>query len=89
MQKSNIRNIYKEKRPWLSLAQKAKLDDMILIRFQKLLMNIPVLIVTYPPIKNFVEFDPQYITEYCYIKSTGNKLVYFKMINHNAFWKCI
>jgi len=57
MQKSNIRNIYKEKRPWLSLAQTAKLNDMMLIQLQKILINIPVLSLIYAPIKNIVKFD--------------------------------
>lgn len=83
MQKSDIRKIYKEKRLRLSVAQRAKVDDLMLIQFQKLLVNIPALIITYAPIKKFIDFDPHYITEYCYFKNPGKYLVYPVITTHN------
>jgi 5-formyltetrahydrofolate cyclo-ligase len=76
MKKSDIRNIYKEKRLQLSLSQKEKMDDLMLIHFQKLVIDIPALIMTYSPIKKFNEFDPQAITDYCYFKNPEQQLLY-------------
>ena len=83
MQKSDIRKMYKEKRLRLSVAQRAKMDDLMLIQFQKLLVNIPALIMTYAPIKKLRELDPQYITYYYYFKNTDQQLVYPVMTTHN------
>jgi 5-formyltetrahydrofolate cyclo-ligase len=72
MRKEDIRVIYKEKRADLSLKLKSKMDDLLLIQFQKLLIDIPSLIMTYSPIKTLNEFDPQLITDYCYFKNPGH-----------------
>lgn len=76
MKKSDIRNSYKEKRLQLSSSQKEKMDDLMLIYFQKLLIDIPALIMTYSPIKKLNEFDPQPITDYCYFKNPDQQLFY-------------
>ena len=76
MKKSDIRNIYKEKRLQLSSSQKEKMDDLMLIHFQKLEIDIPALIMTYSPIKKLNEFDPQLITDYCYFKNPDQQLFY-------------
>ena len=76
MKKKDIRDIYKEKRLQLSLAQIKKLDDLLLIQFQKLRIDIPALIMTYSPMKKFNEFDPQLVTDYCYFKNPGQQLSY-------------
>jgi len=76
MKKENIRALYKEKRAALSLHLKEKMDDLLLIQFQQLVIDIPSLIMTYSPIKNFNEFDPQTITDYCYFKNPGQQLFY-------------
>jgi 5-formyltetrahydrofolate cyclo-ligase len=80
MKKEDIRTLYKEKRATLSLHQKAKLDDLLLIQFQKLPIDIPSLLMTYSPIKNLNEFDPQTITDYCYFKNPGQQLFYPVMV---------
>lgn len=82
MKKEAIRKIYKEKRLQISAAQINKLDDLMLINFQKLVMDIPALIMTYAPIKKLNEFDPQLITDYCYFKNPGQQLFY-PVINEN------
>ena len=76
MKKEDIRILYKEKRATISLHLKEKMDDLILIQFQKLSIDIPSLIMTYSPIKKFNEFDPQTITDYCYFKNPGQQLFY-------------
>ncbi|MEO7766605.1 MAG: 5-formyltetrahydrofolate cyclo-ligase, partial [Ferruginibacter sp.] len=76
MKKADIRALYKEKRATLSLQLKEKLDDLLLIQFQKLVIDIPSLIMTYSPIKHLNEFDPQTITDYCYFKNPGQQLFY-------------
>ena len=76
MIKSNLRHIYKERRQQLTNAQLAKLDDLLLIQFQKLPVDIPALIMTYAAIAKWNEFDPQAITDYCYFKNAEQQLFY-------------
>ncbi len=80
MKKEYIRILYKEKRANLSLHLKEKMDDLLLIQFQQLAIDIPSLIMTYSPIIKFNEFDPQTITDYCYFKNPGQQLFYPVMI---------
>ncbi|MBC7886937.1 MAG: 5-formyltetrahydrofolate cyclo-ligase [Ferruginibacter sp.] len=80
MKKEDIRTLYKEKRAGLSLLLKEKMDDLLLIQFQQLKIDIPSLIMTYSPIKNLNEFDPQTITDYCYFKNPGQQLFYPVMV---------
>ncbi len=82
MNKSDIRNIYKEKRLQLSASQKEKMDDLMLIKFQKLVVDIPALIMTYSPVTKFKEFDPQAITDYCYFKNPEQRLFYPLMLKN-------
>lgn len=76
MKKEEIRKLYKEKRATLSPALKEKMEDLMLIQFQRLVIDIPSLIMTYSPIKKYNEFDPQLITDYCYFKNPGQQLFY-------------
>lgn len=76
MNKKEIRNIYKEKRSLLSSAEKDKLEDLMLIQFQKLDIEIPSQVMTYAPIEKFNEFDPQLITDYCFFKNPQQSLFY-------------
>ena len=76
MIKSNLRHIYKERRQQLTNTQLATLDDLLLIQFQKLPVDIPALIMTYTPIARWNEFDPQEITDYCYFKNPEQQLFY-------------
>lgn len=84
MTKNEIRTIYLEKRGSLSIVAKRKLDDLMLIRFQQLRIDIPSLIMTYSPIQKFNEFDPQTITDYCYFKNPGQQLFYPVMVEHSG-----
>ena len=76
MKKNDIRNTYKEKRLQLSPLQIKKLNDLMLIQFQQLDIDIPALVMTYAPIKKLNEFDPQLVTDYCYFKNPGQQLFY-------------
>jgi 5-formyltetrahydrofolate cyclo-ligase len=76
MTKDQLRKAYKEKRSALSAAEKAKLEDLILIQFQKLDIEIPSLIMTYAVLEKMNEFDPLPITDYCYFKNPGQVLFY-------------
>ncbi|MEO5891340.1 MAG: 5-formyltetrahydrofolate cyclo-ligase [Ferruginibacter sp.] len=85
MKKEDIRALYKEKRATLSLHLKEKLDDLLLIQFQQLIIDIPSLIMTYSPIKNLKEFDPQLITDYCYFKNPSQQLFYPVMVEGEKY----
>lgn len=76
MTKDELRNIYKQKRLLLTAAEKSKLEDLILIQFQKLNIEIPSQIMTYAPFEKYNEFDPQLITDYCYFKNPAQLLFY-------------
>ena len=76
MTKDQLRTVYKEKRAALSATDKAKLEDLILIQFQKLDIEIPSLIMTYAVLEKMNEFDPLPITDYCYFKNPSQVLFY-------------
>ncbi len=76
MIKCNLRHIYKERRQQLKNSQLTILNDLLLIQFQKLPVDIPALIMTYAPIARWNEFDPQLITDYCYFNNPGQQLFY-------------
>ena len=76
MTKDQLRTVYKEKRAALSASEKAKLEDLILIQFQKLDIEIPSLIMTYAVLEKMNEFDPLPITDYCYFKNPSQVLFY-------------
>ena len=76
MTKNELRHLYKQKRTVLPLAEKDKLEDLILIQFQKLDIEIPALIMTYAWIEKRNEFNPQLITDYCYFKNPHQTLFY-------------
>lgn len=76
MIKSDIRHFYKDSRLQLTVSQLTKLDDLLLIQFQKIPIEIPALIMTYAPIIKWNEFDPQGITDYCYFKNPDQQLFY-------------
>ncbi len=76
MTKDQLRKNYKEKRSALSPAQRHKMEDLILIQFQQLDIEIPSCIMTYAPFEKMHEFDPQLITDYCYFKNPRQQLFY-------------
>lgn len=76
MTKDQLRTVYKEKRAAIPVAHRAKLEDLILIQFQKLDIEIPSLIMTYAVLEKMNEFDPEPITDYCYFKNPRQVLFY-------------
>ncbi|MEO6723593.1 MAG: 5-formyltetrahydrofolate cyclo-ligase [Ferruginibacter sp.] len=84
MKKIDIRPVYIAMRNGLTPAERNKMDDLILIQFQRLEIDIPSLIMTYSPIRKSNEFDPQVITDYCYFKNPGQQLFYPVMIESMA-----
>jgi 5-formyltetrahydrofolate cyclo-ligase len=76
MTKNELRILYKQKRLAISSQQKNKLEDILLIQFQRLNIGIPPNIMTYAPFEKFNEFDPQLITDYCLFKNPGQVLSY-------------
>ncbi|MFZ4058962.1 MAG: 5-formyltetrahydrofolate cyclo-ligase [Ferruginibacter sp.] len=76
MLKKEIRKIYREKRNTLSNAQRNKLEDLLLIQFQQLNIDIPATIMAYAPIEKFNEYDPGLILDYCAFKNPIQQLCY-------------
>lgn len=76
MDKASLRRHYRDKRAAISTSAKEKLQDLMLIQFQKLSLEIPAHIMTYAAIEKFNEFDPILITDYCYFKNPGQSLFY-------------
>lgn len=74
--KKEIRNIYKEKRTKLLSNAINKMDDLMLIQFQQLPIVIPSVIMTYAPLEDLKEFNPQLITDYCFFKNPVQTLLY-------------
>lgn len=91
MTKSECRKLYKAKRQELSDAQMTKMDDLLLIQFQQLPVDIPALVMTYAPVELFKEFDPQLITDYCYFKNPAQQLFYpvMKELNGEHFLQSV
>jgi 5-formyltetrahydrofolate cyclo-ligase len=68
MTKEEIRITYKKKRRSLSASEKSKLEDLMLIQFQRLPIEIKNSIMSYAPIEVQNEFDPELILDYCDFK---------------------
>ena len=73
MKKEALRIHFKKKRSELTDQMKLKLDDLLLIQFQKLLIDIPSNIMSYLIKEDSNEFDPQYIIDYCSINNLDVK----------------
>ena len=76
MTKRAIRKLYKQKRMDISAAAKSKMEDLMLIQFQSLHLNIPNNIMTFAAIENYNEYNPVLIEEYCFFKNPAALLIY-------------
>ena len=76
MKKQDLRKTYRELRRNLTPKQVNVLDDLLLIQFQQLPIEIPSLIMTYAPMEKHREFNPQAVTDYCYFKNPDQQLMY-------------
>lgn len=89
MTKNEIRNIYKQKRLAISSSEKNRLEDLVLISFQKLHIEIPPHIMTYAPYEKYNEYDPQLISDYCYFKNPAQWLYYPVMSIADNSMECV
>ena len=74
MLKEEIRKDYKLRRRKLSSTEKDKLEDLMLIQFQKLKLPQCMILMTYAPIEVQNEYDP-YLAE-CYAMFKNPKIVF-------------
>ena len=68
MVKKELRKKYIEKRNAITPAEKAKWEDLMLINFQQLPIDIPSVVMSYLPMEKRNEFNPFQIEEYCRFK---------------------
>ena len=80
MIKEALRILYKQKREELTAPIKLQLDDLLLLQFQQLAIDIPSNIMYYKIKNNSNEFDPQLVIDYCYFKNVGIKLSLPRML---------
>lgn len=78
MLKKEIRSIYKKKRSDLSVAEQMKLDDLLLIQFQKLNLPFLSLVLSFYPIDEQREMNTFIITDYLQFKNPGLQIAYPK-----------
>lgn len=76
MTKEAIRKLYKEKRASLSPAVRDRLEDLLLIQFQSLHLDIPDTVMTYAPLERLNEYDPVLIEEHCFFKNPATILIF-------------
>ncbi len=89
MKKNEIRKIYREKRMLLSRQERNRMDDLMLIQFQKIDIEIPALIMTYAPMEHTNEFNVQLITDYCYFKDPSQALFYPVIDKASGTMSCV
>lgn len=76
MTKPVLRKLYGEKRQLLTDAQLEQMQDLMLIQFQALDIDIPANIMAFSPLESRNEFNTQLITDYCYFKNPEQVLFY-------------
>ncbi len=76
MTKAAIRKLYRQKRMDISASAKERLEDLMLIQFQSLKLEIPDNIMTFAPIEIYNEYNPILIEEYCFFKNQAARLIY-------------
>jgi 5-formyltetrahydrofolate cyclo-ligase len=76
MTKEEIRKEYKQKRRKISASEKDKLEDLMLIQFQKLKLPSKTFLMSYLPIEVQNEYDPWLVEEYYRLINYESNLVY-------------
>ena len=89
MVKEQLRKEYVERRKALSATQKNKWEDLILIQFQKLGLQIPDKLLSYMPMEYKNEYDPFLVEEYCSFKNPDLQLSYTKITGDFSNLHCI
>ena len=78
MTKKELREIYRDKRNALTIAEKAKLDDLLLIQFQKTDLPFIKTLLSYWPIEENKEPDAHLFTDYLEFKNPELIIAYPK-----------
>jgi 5-formyltetrahydrofolate cyclo-ligase len=89
MSKLQLRKQYGEKRQLLTAAQLEKLQDLMLIQFQSLDIDIPAYIMTFSPWEKRNEFNAQMVTDYCFFKNPEQVLFYPVMDSGSHSMTCM
>lgn len=76
MTKAQLRKIYRQRRELLSAAEKNKLEDLILIQFQKVAIEVPELIMTYASCATLHEYDPALVEGFCLFRNPFTVFAY-------------
>jgi 5-formyltetrahydrofolate cyclo-ligase len=78
MLKKELRKIYKSKRAGLSFQDRLKLDDLLLIQFQKLPLPFIQTILSFYPLEERGEMDTFIITDYLSFTNPGIQVAFPK-----------
>lgn len=80
MTKKEARSLYKEKRLSLTDSQRRKMEDLILIEFQKVDLVIPDRIMTYAGNEKLLEYDPGLIDRFCTFRNPMATFAFPRMV---------
>ena len=76
--KAALRTAYKQRRKELTEKDRLKLDDLILIQFQKLILQDVHALLSYWPIKSHYEINTLPLTDYLSFKIPGLRVCFPK-----------
>ena len=76
MEKKAIRIKYKARRSELSEQERSKLSDLLLIQFQSLHLEVPIMVASYKALVTTGEADLQAIERYCQFKNPAVQFCY-------------
>ena len=76
MEKAKARQVFHKKRMELTESEKDKMEDLILIWFQSIGIQIPNIIMTFSPIKAKNEYDPNLVMAHCRCKNPAVRFFY-------------
>lgn len=79
MLKKELRKLFREKRNVLTVAEKAKLDDLLLIQFQTVDLPMVSIVFSYWPIEENKEPDTHLFTDFLEFRLPELQLVYPKI----------
>lgn len=79
MTKKEARTLYKEKRLSLTVIQRDKFEDLLLIQFQKMDLVIPDMIFTYAANERLMEYDPGLVERFCKFRNPFAVFAYPKV----------
>lgn len=89
MQKKEARQYFRQKRNELSATEKMKLDDLLLIQFQKIDFPFFSLVLSYYPIDEKGEINTFIITDFLRFKNPGLAIAYPKITGATSMMQAI